>query len=59
MRFTGRTLWKCRRTNRGRITAEATAIHKGRTTVVVQSTVKDKEGRLLAVVTATQIVPGR
>lgn len=48
-----------RNTNRGKITAEAIPIHKGRTTVVVQSTVKDEEGRLLAVVTATQIVPGR
>ncbi len=47
-----------RNTNRGTITAEALPIHKGRTTVVVQSTVKDDAGRLLATVTATQIVPG-
>ncbi len=48
-----------RNTNRGRITAEATPLHAGRTTMVVQSTVKDEEGRLLAAVTATLIVPGR
>ncbi|HET7876569.1 MAG TPA: PaaI family thioesterase [Methylomirabilota bacterium] len=48
-----------RNIDRGTITAEATPVHKGRTTVVVQSTVKDETGRLLATVTATQIVPGR
>src|SRR5882724_6217207 len=46
-----------RNTNRGTLTAEAVPIHKGRTTVVVQSTVKDDHGRLLATVTTTQIVP--
>lgn len=46
-----------RNTNRGKLIAEALAVHKGRTTVVVQSTVKDDAGRLLATVTATQIVP--
>jgi 1,4-dihydroxy-2-naphthoyl-CoA hydrolase len=48
-----------RNTGRGMLVAEALPIHKGRTTVVVQSTVKDEQGRLLATVTATQIVPGR
>ena len=48
-----------RNTNRGRITAEATPIHMGKTTMVIQSTVKDEQGRLLAIVTATQIVPAR
>src|SRR5713226_2891569 len=48
-----------RNTSRGRLVAEARAVHKGRTTVVVQSTVKDDTGRLLATVTATQIVPNR
>lgn len=43
----------------GTLTAEALPIHKGRTTVVVQSTVKDERGRLLATVTATQIVLSR
>ena len=46
-----------RNVDRGTLVAEATPIHKGRTTVVVQSTVKDDQGRLLATVTATQIVP--
>jgi 1,4-dihydroxy-2-naphthoyl-CoA hydrolase len=46
-----------RNTNRGRLVAEALPVHKGRSTVVVQSTVKDDAGRLLATVTATQIVP--
>jgi len=48
-----------RNASRGTLVAEASPIHKGRTTVVVQSTVKDEQGRLLATVTATQIVPGR
>ena len=48
-----------RNVNRGTLTAEALPVHKGRTTVVVQSTVKDDQGRLLATVTATQIVPSR
>ena len=47
-----------RNTTRGTITAEALPLHKGRTTVVVQSAVKDDQGRLLATVTATQIVRG-
>ncbi len=46
-----------RSTDRGTLIAEALAVHKGRTTVVVQSTVKDEAGRLLATVTVTQIVP--
>jgi len=45
--------------DRGTLTAEALPVHKGRTTMVVQSTVKDDAGRLLATVTATQIVPSR
>jgi 1,4-dihydroxy-2-naphthoyl-CoA hydrolase len=48
-----------RNTDRGTLTAEARPIHTGRTTMVVQSTVKDAGGRLLATVTATQVVPGR
>jgi 1,4-dihydroxy-2-naphthoyl-CoA hydrolase len=48
-----------RNIDRGTLTAEALPIHQGRSTVVVQSTVKDERGRLLATVTATQIVPGR
>ncbi len=48
-----------RNAGRGTLVAEALPIHKGRTTVVVQSTVKDEAGRLLATVTATQLVPSR
>ena len=48
-----------RNTTHGTLIAEALPIHKGRTTVVVQSTVKDEHGRLLATVTATQIVSAR
>lgn len=48
-----------RNTGRGTLIAEALPIHKGRTTVVVQSTVKDEQGRLLATVTATQLVLAR
>jgi 1,4-dihydroxy-2-naphthoyl-CoA hydrolase len=48
-----------RNADRGTLTAEALPVHRGRTTVVVQSTVKDEQGRLLATVTATQIVPSR
>jgi uncharacterized protein (TIGR00369 family) len=44
-------------THRGAIVAEAVALHKGRTTAVVQSTVKDDAGRLLAAVTATLVLP--
>jgi len=48
-----------RNVDRGTLTAEALPIHKGRTTMVVESTVRDAKGRLLATVTATQLVPGR
>lgn len=45
-------------TNRGRIIAEAIPIHRGRTTIVVKSTVRDDDGRLLAHVVATHVIPG-
>ncbi len=48
-----------RNTHRGTITAEATPLHMGKTTMVIQSRVTDDAGRLLAVVTATLLVPGR
>jgi uncharacterized protein (TIGR00369 family) len=48
-----------RNTSQGTLVAEALPIHKGRTMVVVQSTVKDEQGRLLATVTATQLVSAR
>jgi uncharacterized protein (TIGR00369 family) len=47
-----------RNTDRGRIVAEALPLHAGRTTAVVQSTVRDDAGRILAAVTATLFLPG-
>jgi uncharacterized protein (TIGR00369 family) len=46
-----------RNINRGRITAEAKPLHRGRTTMVVQTEVRDEDGKLLALVTATLIMP--
>jgi uncharacterized protein (TIGR00369 family) len=45
-----------RNTNTGKLTAEAIPLHKGRSSMVMQTTVKDEQGRLMAVVTATQLV---
>lgn len=39
-----------------RVTGEAVAVHKGRTTVVCQTTVRTEEGKLVALVTQTQLV---
>ena len=47
-----------RNTDRGKLIAEATPIHKGKTTVIIHTMVKDADGHLLAIVTATLIVPG-
>ena len=41
-----------------RITGEAVAVHKGRTTVVCQTTIRTEEGKLVALVTQTQLVIG-
>lgn len=38
------------------VTGESTALHKGRTTMVWQTLVRNAEGRLCAVVTQTQLV---
>ncbi|HKW06247.1 MAG TPA: PaaI family thioesterase [Candidatus Dormibacteraeota bacterium] len=40
----------------GRVTASATPLHRGGTTVVVETAVRDENGRLVAKVTQTQIV---
>jgi 1,4-dihydroxy-2-naphthoyl-CoA hydrolase len=48
-----------RNTNTGKLIAEAVPLHRGRTTMVMQTTVRDEQGRVLAVVTATLLVPGR
>lgn len=48
-----------RNTNRGRISAEAKPLHRGRTTMVVQTEVRDEDAKLLAVITATLIMPSK
>ena len=48
-----------RNTDRGKAIAEAKVVHKGRTMMVVESTVRDEEGRLLARISSTHIVKGR
>lgn len=40
----------------GRVSATATALHRGGTTVVVETAVRDDRGRLVAKVTQTQLV---
>jgi uncharacterized protein (TIGR00369 family) len=47
-----------RNTNRGTIRAVATPVHRGRTTMVVDTRVSDAEGRLLMVVTTTHLFIG-
>jgi len=39
-----------------RVTGEAVPVHKGRTTVVCQTTIRSEEGKLVALVTQTQLV---
>jgi uncharacterized protein (TIGR00369 family) len=39
-----------------RVTGESAAVHKGRTTVVCQTTVRSEAGKLVALVTQTQLV---
>ena len=39
-----------------RITGEAVPVHRGRTTVVCQTTVKSEAGKLVALITQTQLV---
>jgi 1,4-dihydroxy-2-naphthoyl-CoA hydrolase len=46
-----------RNTDRGTLTAEATVLHRGRTTLVVEVKVHDDERRLVASLTATQLMP--
>jgi uncharacterized protein (TIGR00369 family) len=45
-----------RNTNAGKVTAEARLVHRGRTTMVVETTVRDEQGRLLVLVTTTHLV---
>ncbi len=39
-----------------RVTGEAVAVHKGRTTMVCQTTIRTENGKLVALVTQTQLV---
>jgi len=48
-----------RNTDHGKITSESRIIHGGRRMMVVESTVKDEDGRLLATVTSTHMVASR
>jgi 1,4-dihydroxy-2-naphthoyl-CoA hydrolase len=48
-----------RNTNTGKLIAEAVPLHRGRTSMVMQTTVRDEEGRVMAVVTATLLVLNR
>ena len=48
-----------RNINAGKLIAEAVPLHKGRTSMVVQTTVRDEDGRVIAVVTANQLVLSR
>ncbi len=47
-----------RNTNRGTLRAEAEIIHRGRTTVLVESKVRDDQGRLIAAMVVTMLAPG-
>lgn len=45
-----------RNTGSGAATAEAKLVHRGRTTMVVETTVQDDQGRLLVLATTTHLV---
>lgn len=48
-----------RNTNQSPIAAEAKALHRGRTLVVVETTVRDHEGRTLCVLNTTHTAEGQ
>jgi 1,4-dihydroxy-2-naphthoyl-CoA hydrolase len=48
-----------RNSDTGKLIAEAVPLHKGRTSMVMQTTVRDEQGRVMAVVTATLLVLNR
>jgi acyl-coenzyme A thioesterase PaaI-like protein len=48
-----------RNTDHGRIIAESKLTHGGRMMLVCDSTVRDEDGRLLATVTTTHLIPAR
>ncbi len=45
-----------RNSDRGKAIAEAVVVHKGRTMIVVESRVRDDQGKLLAIVNGTYLV---
>jgi 1,4-dihydroxy-2-naphthoyl-CoA hydrolase len=45
-----------RNTNTGKLIAEAVPLHRGRTSMVMQTTVRDEQGRVMALITATLLV---
>jgi 1,4-dihydroxy-2-naphthoyl-CoA hydrolase len=45
-----------RNTNSGKLIAEAVPVHRGRTSMVMQTTVRDEQGRVMATVMATLLV---
>jgi len=48
-----------RNTNTGKLIAEAIPLHRGRTTMVMQTTVRDEQGRVMALITATLLILDR
>jgi 1,4-dihydroxy-2-naphthoyl-CoA hydrolase len=48
-----------RNTNTGKLIAEAVPLHRGRASMVMQTTVRDEQGRVVAVITATLLVLNR
>jgi 1,4-dihydroxy-2-naphthoyl-CoA hydrolase len=48
-----------RNTSTGKLIAEAIPLHRGRTSMVIQTTVRDEQGKVMAVVTATLLALNR
>ena len=48
-----------RNTNTGKLIAEAVPLHRGRNSMVMQTTVRDEQGRVMALITATLLVLDR
>lgn len=48
-----------RNTNTGKLIAEAVPLHRGRTSMVMQTTVRDEQGRVMALITATLLILDR
>jgi 1,4-dihydroxy-2-naphthoyl-CoA hydrolase len=48
-----------RNTSTGKLIAEAVPLHRGRASMVMQTTVRDEQGRVIAMVTATLLILNR